>query len=69
MTYQEAADLAGWLDVPLVIPAHYDMFAMNLEDPQKFLDYMQVKYPALEARLLAPGEILTARGRRNAETV
>lgn len=69
MTYQEAADLAGWLDVPLVIPAHYDMFAMNLEDPQKFLDYMQVKYPALEARVLAPGEILTAKGRRNAETV
>lgn len=64
MTYQEAADLAGWLETPLTVPAHYDMFAMNLEDPRKFLNYMRVKYPALDVRVLAPGEILMAKGRK-----
>jgi L-ascorbate metabolism protein UlaG (beta-lactamase superfamily) len=47
MTYQEAADLAGVLAPKLTIPAHYDMFAMNAEDPNLFVDYMHVKYPAL----------------------
>ena len=45
MTYQEAADLLGGLDVGLSVPAHYDMFAFNAEDPSLFADYMRVKYP------------------------
>lgn len=57
MTYQEAADLAGWCWVKCVIPAHYDMFAGNTEDPQLFLDYMAVKYPQIKAEKLDPGEI------------
>jgi hypothetical protein len=32
----------------LTIPTHYDMFAMNAEDPDLFIDYMKVKYPALK---------------------
>jgi len=48
MTYQEAADLAGALEPGVTIPAHYDMFASNSEDPQLFLDYMKVKYPRLK---------------------
>ncbi len=47
MTYQEAADLAGALAPRLTVPAHWDMFAMNSQDPAAFLDYMRVKYPAL----------------------
>ena len=45
MTYQEAADLAGSLAPGAVIPAHYDMFAMNSADVRQFARYMQVKYP------------------------
>lgn len=45
MTYQEAADLLGGLDVQLSVPTHYDMFAWNAEDPERFRAYMQAKYP------------------------
>jgi len=56
MTYQEAADLAGNLCPDLVIPAHYDMFRGNTENPQLFLDYMQVKYPKVSACLPPAGK-------------
>jgi L-ascorbate 6-phosphate lactonase len=55
MTYQEAADLAGALQPALTIPAHYDMFAMNSQNPQPFVDYMRVKYPHLSTTLLRYG--------------
>lgn len=45
MTYQEAADLVGGLDVGLAVPAHYDMFDWNGEDPNLFADYIAAKYP------------------------
>lgn len=45
MTFQEAADLAGLLGPRLVIPAHYDLFKGNLEDPFRFTDYLSAKYP------------------------
>lgn len=45
MTYQEAADLVGGLDVGLAVPAHYDMFDWNAEDPNLFGDYVEAKYP------------------------
>jgi L-ascorbate 6-phosphate lactonase len=60
MTYQEAADLAGSLRPRLIIPAHYDMFAMNMEDPELFLAYMRVKYPQLTVRRPAYGERILA---------
>ena len=55
MVYQEAADLAGALHPKLTIPAHFDMFAGNQEDPALFLDYMRVKYPHLPACLCQYG--------------
>jgi L-ascorbate 6-phosphate lactonase len=45
MTFQEAADLLGGLNVALSVPDHYDMFDSNLGDPQAFVDYVNVKYP------------------------
>ena len=48
MTYQEAVDLAGVIRPRLVVPTHFEMFAMNSEDPRLFVDYLNVKYPALE---------------------
>jgi L-ascorbate metabolism protein UlaG (beta-lactamase superfamily) len=55
MTYQEAADLAGALQPELTIPSHYEMFAMNSQDPRPFVDYMHVKYPRLRTTLLEHG--------------
>ncbi len=45
MTYQEAVEVAGELKVGLAVPAHYDMFVGNKEDPQKFVDYLHFRYP------------------------
>ena len=38
MTWQEAVVLAHRLSVKLAIPAHYDLFAINREDPSLFVD-------------------------------
>jgi len=59
MTWQEAADLAGTLEPGLTIPGHYDMFAMNLQDPKPFFDYLKVKYPHLKCARPRLGSILT----------
>ncbi len=56
MTFQEAADLAGALKPGLAVPGHYDMFPHNSEDPQKFIDYVRVKYPEQKVQLCPPGE-------------
>src|SRR5262249_50247080 len=45
MTFQEAVVLAGELGVGLAVPAHYDMFPGNMEDPRKFADYLAAKFP------------------------
>lgn len=45
MTYQEAADFAGEIGTKVIIPGHFDMFADNSEDPEKFKAYIDVKYP------------------------
>jgi L-ascorbate metabolism protein UlaG (beta-lactamase superfamily) len=56
MTFQEAADLAGSQQFGLSIPTHFEMFTMNSEDPQKFVDYMAVKYPKLKAQIPVHGQ-------------
>lgn len=47
MTYQEAVDLAGILKPNLVVPAHYEMFDNNKEDPTLFADYIEAKYAGI----------------------
>jgi L-ascorbate metabolism protein UlaG (beta-lactamase superfamily) len=56
MTFQEAVDLAGDLQVRLAVPAHWDMFAGNSEDPAKFVDYLAAKFPKVQAWLGKAGE-------------
>jgi L-ascorbate 6-phosphate lactonase len=56
MTYQEAVDLAGELGVKLAVPTHYDMFAHNAEDPQKFVRYLKAKFPGIPAWVGRAGE-------------
>ncbi len=57
MTFQEAADVTGILAPKLAVPGHYDMFAHNSEDPQKYIDYVRVKYPGQEVMIMEPGVI------------
>lgn len=56
MTYQEAVDLAGTIKPDLVVPAHYEMFTANSEDPELFRDYLDIKYPDLKCWIGEHGE-------------
>lgn len=64
MTFQEAVDLAGTLEPGVVIPAHYDMFRGNLEDPARFEDYLCAKYPGQAYWIGGTGDALTLTRRR-----
>jgi L-ascorbate 6-phosphate lactonase len=69
MTYQEAVDLAGAIKPRLSVPAHYDMFAGNLEDPKNFVDFLDVKFPGLRVHVCRYGEKVQLDGRKeNHET-
>lgn len=48
-TFQEAVELAGEVGAALAVPSHYDMFIGNQEDPAKFVDFLQIKFPAVAA--------------------
>jgi L-ascorbate 6-phosphate lactonase len=56
MTFQEAAELAGELGTGLAVPAHYDMFIGNQEDPQKFVDFLEAKFPGVPSWVGKAGE-------------
>lgn len=56
MTYQEAADLAGTLKPDLAVPAHYEMFRSNSENPYLFADYLEAKYPEVKFWIGPHGE-------------
>lgn len=56
MTYQEAVELAGQLNVGLAVPSHYDMFIGNQEDPSKFVRFLQAKFPGVPHWVGAAGE-------------
>jgi L-ascorbate metabolism protein UlaG (beta-lactamase superfamily) len=49
MTFQEAVDLVGTIKPGLAVPGHYEMFAANSEDPSKFVDYLNAKYPDVKS--------------------
>lgn len=64
MTYQEAVDLAGNLGAALAIPTHWDMFEGNLGNPEDFLSYLTVKYPAVRGLRPILGETIPIPVRR-----
>jgi L-ascorbate 6-phosphate lactonase len=47
MTYQEAVDLAGAIAPRSAVPGHYEMHAINFENPFAFEHYLRVKYPGI----------------------
>ncbi|HET6386699.1 MAG TPA: MBL fold metallo-hydrolase [Armatimonadota bacterium] len=55
-TYQEVVEIAGALEPGLVVPSHYDMFKGNQEDPQKFVRYLEAKFPGIRHWVGAAGE-------------
>jgi L-ascorbate metabolism protein UlaG (beta-lactamase superfamily) len=55
-TFQESVDCAGEVKPKWAIPMHWDMFKGNQEDPQKFVDYLQAKYPGILTWVGAAGE-------------
>jgi L-ascorbate metabolism protein UlaG (beta-lactamase superfamily) len=64
MTYQEAADLAGALVPGAVIPAHYEMFAMNSANVSEFVEYVQAKYPRQQVLVPRHGRRVVLQARR-----
>jgi L-ascorbate metabolism protein UlaG (beta-lactamase superfamily) len=61
MTYQEAADLVGTIRPGMSVPTHFEMFAHNSEDPQLFVDYVEVKYPGLATHIPQHGALVRVR--------
>jgi L-ascorbate metabolism protein UlaG (beta-lactamase superfamily) len=61
MTFQEAVDLAGEAGARLAVPMHYDMFATNSEDPQKFVSYLNAKFPGVNTWVGPIGEKVEVR--------
>ena len=58
MTFQEAVDLAGAIRPKMAIPAHFDMFRGNTEDPRKFIDYLKIKYPDIACARPPRGKVV-----------
>ena len=60
MNFAEAVDLTGAIKPGLVVPGHYEMFAMNSENPAQFTDYLRAKYPGIEFWVGAHGTLVEA---------
>jgi len=61
MTFQEAVDLAGDINVEMAVPMHWDMFAGNSEDPQKFASFLAAKFPQIRTWVGPVGEKVLVR--------
>ena len=63
MDGREALELAGTLDIKVLFPGHFDLFAFNAADPQEFAALAQQEYPARAFRFLKPGDVFVLEGR------
>ena len=63
MNFAEAVDLVGAVAPGLAVPGHYEMFAMNSEDPARFTDYLNAKYPGRKYWVGAHGVLVEVTGR------
>ncbi|AZN41339.1 MBL fold metallo-hydrolase [Paenibacillus albus] len=53
MNFREAAEFAVAAGIDTVIPAHYDMFEGNSENPGYFVDYLYKNYPTQKSHVMA----------------
>lgn len=56
--FREVAELAEALNVGLIVPTHYDLFAFNAADPGHFVSYLYRLNPARRHKLLRPAELM-----------
>jgi len=56
MSDREAADFGVAVGADLLIPAHYDMFPSNRDNPAHFVDYLFRMYRAQKFHMMVPGE-------------
>lgn len=59
ISFREAADFAHRIGAQMLVPMHYDLYALNGENPTYFVDYVFHKYPELKFHLFRPGEAMT----------
>lgn len=64
-TFQEAVDLAGALEPTLAVPMHYDMFEGNTERVERFVEYLEAKYPGIPTWVGRAGERASLRASRD----
>lgn len=57
-TYSEAAELAKYAGIKLMIPCHYDMFTANTEQVGKYVNYMNTQKDMPRYLLPVIGEVL-----------
>jgi L-ascorbate metabolism protein UlaG (beta-lactamase superfamily) len=55
MDFREAVDLVGAVKPGMAVPAHFDMFVSNAEDPYRFAYYLEMKYPKQKYRICSHG--------------
>ena len=55
MDFREAVDLVGMVRPRLSVPAHYEMFENNSENPMAFAEYLEAKYPERQFSIGAHG--------------
>ena len=65
MGYRDAIELARAAGIDLIIPAHYDLFESNTENPAFFVDYLYRYNPGQRFKMLVPGERLLYLSERN----
>ncbi len=58
MDSAEALMLAKLAGIDLLIPMHYDLYAVNAVNPAHFVDVLQTINPAQKSKLFVPGERL-----------
>lgn len=54
---REAAELAEALDIGVLVPTHYDLFAGNAADPGQFVSYLYGLNPRRRSKVMRPGEL------------
>ncbi|RLE50650.1 MAG: metal-dependent hydrolase [Candidatus Methanomethylicota archaeon] len=54
---KEAAIAASWIKPKVVIPMHYNTFALIKQDPEAFAKMVKEREPSIEVKVLKPGEV------------
>jgi L-ascorbate 6-phosphate lactonase len=54
---REVVEMAQRLDIGVVVPTHYDLFARNLEAPGRFVDELYAANPMRRSKVMRPGEL------------